>query len=49
MQLQRRGIAHRAIREPDPPYCGALMAIGIEPVVDRRVLKKVTGSLPLLK
>ena len=48
-QLRQLGIAHRAIREPDAPWCGALMAIGIEPVRDRAHLRGVTGSLPLLR
>ncbi|MEM6989818.1 MAG: peptidyl-tRNA hydrolase [Myxococcota bacterium] len=48
-QLIQRSIAHRAIREPDAPWCGALMAIGIAPVRDRRSLRRVLGSLPLLR
>lgn len=48
-KLKERGIPHQAIREPDAPWDGELMAIGIEPVEDRCVLKKVTSSLPLLR
>jgi hypothetical protein len=48
-KLQRRGIAHTAIREPDAPYNGALMAIGIEPVADRRLVRPVTKGLRLLR
>jgi hypothetical protein len=48
-KLRRLSIPHRAIREPDAPWNGALMAIGIEPVTDRNILKKVTSSLPLLR
>lgn len=48
-KLQKLDIPHHAIREPDAPYNNALMAIGIEPVTSRDVLKKVTSSLPLLK
>ncbi|NJK32610.1 MAG: hypothetical protein HC927_09480 [Deltaproteobacteria bacterium] len=48
-ELRRLGIAHRAIREPDPPWNGALMAIGLEPVRDRARLRAVTGKLRLLK
>lgn len=47
-RLVGMGIAHAAIREPDPPHFGALMAIGLEPTRDpeiRRALRK----LPLLK
>src|SRR6185436_16675151 len=32
--LRQLGIDHRAIREPDPPWDGALMAIGLAPVHD---------------
>lgn len=31
-RLVFEGIEHVAIREPDPPYDGALMAIGLPPV-----------------
>lgn len=48
-KLRRFSIPHVAVREPDPPYNGALMAIGIKPVADRNQVKKVTSSLPLLK
>lgn len=48
-KLIERQIPHRAIREPDSPWNGALMSIGIEPVTDRCALKPVTGSLGLLK
>lgn len=48
-KLQRLNIPHVAVREPDEPYNGALMAIGICPVENRKTLKKVTSSLPLLK
>jgi len=48
-KLRRLSIPHVAIREPDSPWDGALMAIGIQPVADRNQLKKVTSSLPLLK
>jgi hypothetical protein len=48
-KLRRFSIPHAAIREPDAPWNGALMAIGIEPVADRNTLKKVTSSLKLLK
>lgn len=48
-KLQRRGISHTAIREPDSPYNGALMAIGIEPVADRRLVRPITKGLRLLR
>lgn len=53
LELERKLIAsnikHTAVREPDAPYNGALMAIGIEPVEDRTVLRPITGNLPLLR
>ena len=49
LELRRLGIPHRAIREPDPPWNGALMAIGIVPIRDRTRVREVTGSLPLLR
>jgi hypothetical protein len=48
-KLLDAGLPHVAVREPDEPWGGALMAIGIRPVEDRSVLKKMTSSLPLLK
>lgn len=47
--LVGRGVAHVAIREPDPPHFGALMAIGVVPLADRRVLHPVTRKLSLLR
>lgn len=48
-RLRRLGIDHRAIREPDPPWNGALMAIGLTPVDDRTTVRRVTRRLPLLR
>lgn len=47
--LQQQGIAHSPIREPDEPYAGALMAIGIQPQSRGHVLRSLTGALPLYK
>lgn len=47
--LQRRGIPHKSIREPDAPYFGQLMAVGLYPVSDRKAVRKVLGNLPLLR
>lgn len=47
-QLTRDGVAHRAIRESDPPYAGQLMAIGLRPAPRKEVQGHVS-SLPLLK
>lgn len=48
-QLRAAAIPHWAIREPDPPWSGALMAIGVEPVAERKTVRRVTGGLPLLR
>lgn len=47
-RLALEGIAHVAIREPDAPWCGALTAIGLAPITDRRPIRRLTSSLPLL-
>lgn len=49
LELLERGIEFVEVREPDAPYCGALMALGLEPTKDRRAIQKVTGQLPLLR
>jgi hypothetical protein len=48
-KLRRLSIPHHSIREPDAPWFGALMAIGLEPVTDRSLTKKVTKGLKLIK
>jgi hypothetical protein len=48
-RLLQLGIDHRAIREPDPPWNGALMAIGLAPVTDRTTLRRALGRLSLLE
>lgn len=45
-ELRRISIPHVGIREPDRN--DELMAIGIYPVEDRRLLRRVLGNLPLL-
>lgn len=42
------GIVHSAIREPDAPHLGALMAIGLRPQ-PREPLRPLLGKLALLK
>ena len=42
------GVAHRAIRESDPPYDGELLAIGLEPA-PREEVRAFVSSLPLLQ
>lgn len=48
LRLISAGIPHRAIREPDAPYAGALMAIGIEPRRDRSALKPILKGYKLI-
>lgn len=47
-RLVLAGIAHAAIREPDAPWSGALMALGLAPTHDRARVRRVLGRLPLL-
>lgn len=42
-------IPHTVITEPDAPYDGQMMAIGIWPTSDRDKIKRVTSSLPLVR
>ena len=48
-KLVQLGIEHHAVREPDEPWNGALMAIGISPTKDRSMVRPVTRALRLLK
>lgn len=48
-RLELASIPHAAIREPDPPWSGALMAIGIPPLADSRVARRVLARLALLR
>jgi hypothetical protein len=41
-------VPHSAFREPDAPYNNALMAIGINPVEDRRMVRRFIKGFPLL-
>jgi peptidyl-tRNA hydrolase len=47
-RLTRAGIQHVCIDEPDAPYDGALMAIGVLPA-RKEVVRKALSSLPLLR
>jgi hypothetical protein len=47
-KLKKKNIQHVAIREPDAPYFGALMAIGLVPSVRTKAIKSVLGHLPLI-
>jgi hypothetical protein len=59
-RLERAALPHVVVREPDPPWSGALMAIGIPPFVDQpappfggaadpRAVRRVTAKLSLLR
>jgi len=47
--LREAGVKFVGVREPDAPYCGALMALGLEPTQRRKPIQKITGQLALLK
>ena len=47
-RLGKFGVAHVTIREPDAPWNGAMMSIGVVPA-RREDLKRHLSSLPLLK
>lgn len=47
-KLQLAGIPHIEIREVDPPYTGEVTAIGIVPLKDRTIVRKIFSNLPLL-
>lgn len=42
-------IPHKVISEPDAPYDGQAMAIGIWPTYDKERIRKVVSDLPLAK
>jgi len=48
LRLLRRGIPHAAIREPDAPWCGALMAIGLEPAQRDKKIRKEMSKYKLI-
>jgi peptidyl-tRNA hydrolase len=47
-RLRAAGVALTAVHEPDPPYHGQLMALGLHPR-RKEVLRRHVASLPLLK
>lgn len=48
--LQENDVPHVAVREPDKPWCGAIMTIGIRPMsATNPNLRRVVKRLPLLK
>lgn len=48
-RLKRACVSHTVIEEPDPPYCGAAMAIGLAPTTRKEELRRHLSSLPLLR
>lgn len=49
LKLQALGITCSAIRESEGEYAGQLMAIGVEPVDDRTLVRRAVSQLPLVK
>jgi hypothetical protein len=47
-RLHAGGVSFVRIHEPDPPYDGALMALGLVPG-RKEVLRRYLSALPLLK
>lgn len=47
-KLDRRGIPHKLICEPDAPYLGSAVALGVAPTNDRRAVRRVLGHLKLI-
>ena len=47
-RLQDAGLDPILICEPDPPYLGRLMTVGLRPTTDRQRLQRVLKGLPLL-
>jgi hypothetical protein len=48
-KLLDMGIPHRAIREPDAPWNGQLMSIGLIPSKKTDAIKKCLSNYPLLR
>lgn len=48
-RLAKAGVKHCLIQEIDPPWSGQCTAIGCMPTRDRKALRKILSSLPLLK
>ncbi len=44
-ELERAALPHACVREQD----GTLQAIGLEPTTDRKAIRKVVSSLPLVR
>jgi len=48
-RLERAGIEHVLISEPDAPWCGAATAIGVSPRARREEVRRQLSMLPLLR
>ena len=48
-RLWDAGIPHKVITEPDSPYDGQAMAVGVFPTSDRDRIRKLTSNLPLIR
>lgn len=46
-KLEQQGIKHVLICEPDEPYCGQAMAVGLWPMERTKNLRKLTSGFPL--
>jgi len=46
--LRNEDIPHAAFHEPDPPWNGQLMSVGIHPVSDRRLVRRYLKRFKLL-
>lgn len=47
-QLSIEGIPHVQVLEIDEPFDGQMTAIGIVPLLNRNIVRKIFSSLPLL-
>jgi hypothetical protein len=47
-RLKAAGLAYHLIHEPDPPFNGQLMAIGLEPNYKSK-FRRYLSNLPLIK
>lgn len=48
-RLRQRSIPFKLIEEPDAPWNGSAMAIGLYPTQNRQQIKRALSRLPLIK
>jgi hypothetical protein len=48
-RLEKGRVSFVRVEEPDAPWGGALMALGLRPVSDRKEVRRYVSSLPLLR